>query len=75
MDDLTLKYENLFNHVQTFEAVYVDTQPNGAYEDDGFIHVIKNGQRFVFYNGQNKGMLRKKDIPKYIKLVDNVLKR
>ena len=72
--NVTEEYENLFSDVDFLEAVYIDDGKNSEFEDDGFIHVIRNGKRFVFYKGQGKGMLGKKDVSKYAKIVDKKLK-
>lgn len=67
--DITSEWSDYID-VPELEWVYTDNATNQSYEDDGFIHVIRDGSRFVFYNGQDKDMLRKKDIPKYEKIVD-----
>lgn len=44
------------------------------FEDDGFIHISNGKYRFCFYNGQGKGMLTEKLIPKFKEIVAGVLK-
>lgn len=43
-------------------------------EDDGIIHISHGRYRFCFYNGQGKGMLTEKSIPKFKKIVADVFK-
>jgi len=55
--------------------IYSEEQENCAYEDDCAIHVVRNGQRIVFYKGQGDGAYGEKDIPRFEKIVDKVLNK
>lgn len=50
-----------------------DTTPK-EFEDDDFIHVSRGKVRYIFYNGQDKGKLTKKDVKKFAGLVDKTIK-
>lgn len=41
--------------------------------DDGFVHVNRRGTHFVFYNGEDRGMLTERDVPRFSRLVDSVI--
>lgn len=57
----------------TYEISYRDTCGKDEYDDDGFIHIIRRGIRYVFYNGQERGMFTGKDIPRFTKAVDKAI--
>jgi len=44
-------------------------------EDDCFIHIVRNKFRYVFYNGQERGHFTNKDIPRFAKMVDDVIQK
>lgn len=59
----------------TFEAVYEDKSKNQEFMDDNFIHIVRDGLRFVFYNGQDgDDAYTKKDIPRFKKVVEKAIK-
>lgn len=72
VDDLVTKY--LSDNVPHFSGAYDDGRDE-SFEDDGFLHICVEGTRYVFYNGQEKGMLRERNIPKYKKLVTTAIKQ
>ena len=45
------------------------------FEDDCFIHICYKKYRFSFYNGQERGCLTEKDIPKFKKIVRDAFKK
>ncbi len=65
--------EDTFFELQHAFAIHIDSESrNEEFEDDGFIHICRGHLRFVFYNGQEKGMLRN---PKGFKTkIDKLLK-
>lgn len=58
-----------------FDVAYNDGLGSNPkdFEDDNFIHICRGRYRFVFYNGQEKGRLTEKDVPRFAKLVDKVI--
>ncbi len=77
MENLTIeKIEKAFQYESYFDSVYIDTENENGYnfEDDNILHFCRNGFRIIFYNGQEKGRLREKDLKKYSKIVDEILK-
>lgn len=68
-EDLSTKWTEVINN-KDFEEAYKDDDGDREFEDDGFLHIVRDGVRFVFYNGQGKGMLRRTDIPKYVGIVE-----
>jgi hypothetical protein len=65
----------LFDAIKGFEDIYPDDTDDSAYEDDCFIHVIRNRQRIVFYNGQGSGAYGENDIKRFENIVDKILKK
>ncbi len=65
--------ESKFKH---FEVCYADGEKSDPkeYEDDCFLHISRGKYRFVFYNGQDEGMLRESQLGDYAKRVDKILK-
>jgi len=64
----------LFDDIKGFDEIYLDDRGyNDAFEDDCFIHIVRNGFRIVFYNGQGKGAFRNKDVIRFEKIVDKRL--
>lgn len=63
--------DKILNH-PFFDDDYCDGNENDCheFEDDAAISIVRGKNRFCFYNGQGKGMLTEKDIPKFKKLVD-----
>jgi hypothetical protein len=55
-------------------SIYPENQEDQAYEDDCFIHIVREKQRIVFYNGQEEGAYGVKDIARFERLVDKRLK-
>lgn len=50
-----------------------ETNPK-EFEDDNFIHIARGKYRFCFYNGQDEGAFKQKDVKKFAYIVDEVLK-
>lgn len=58
-----------------FDCIYIDNRADTEFEDDGFIHIVRQGFRFVFYNGQGKGSFKEKDISRFIKIINKTLNK
>jgi hypothetical protein len=56
-----------------FSEVFDDDREDDDNEDDGAIHITRDGKRYVFYNGQGKGMFTERDIPRFANFVDECL--
>lgn len=65
--ELTKKFQEFFDEEI---IVYKDNRSDEAFEYDCFIHVVRNGLRFSFYYAY-----KEKDIPKFVKKVENVLNK
>jgi hypothetical protein len=66
----------MFDDIKGFDNVYPDDSRKGyndAFEDDCFIHIVRNGYRIVFYNGQGKCAFGGKDVSRFEKIVDKRL--
>lgn len=58
-----------------FSDTFGDDGEDREFEDDGALHIVRDGTRWVFYNGQEKGMLMEKDIPACIEAVERMQKQ
>ncbi len=73
ISDVTEEWSDFVND-PAFDKVYKEEgRTDEAFEDDGFIHVVRNGLRFSFYNGQEKDALKDKDIPRLVKVVEKAI--
>lgn len=64
--------------IKFYDVTYDDgkTSEPREFEDDGFIHISRGKYRFVFYNGQGKGMLtEKRSMPSLVRQVDAKLRK
>lgn len=66
------KQEKMFA-LKHFDEDWEVDQPDGEWADDGSVGIVRDGRCFCFYNGQGKGELTEKDIPRIKKLVDAIL--
>ena len=73
-DEITKRIEN---KTKSFAVAYDDGEETNPkdFEDDNNIHISRGKYRFVFSNGQdNKDRLTERDVKRFSKLVDGVLK-
>ena len=64
--------EEQLNKIEGFMSIQADDRQNEEFEDDCFIHIIRNGYKIAFYNGQEENCFGEKDVKRFAKLVDKI---
>lgn len=69
--------KELSQRTKFFDIAYDDGEESDPkeYEDDNFIHISRGKVRYCFYNGQDEGRLTKKDIPRFAKMIDDIIEK